>query len=89
MYAICKCNKQMLNGVKTLMKGVRDDGIRRRHKKIVQVHGRDARHERIWRRNDQNVRNFVYSSDFDRNGICCALGTHFGTKQWRNPMELG
>eukprot|EP01083_Nonionella_stella_P166339 555887_1 len=66
---ICKCNKQMLNGVKTLMKDVRDDGIRRR--------------------DDENVRNFVYSSDFDRNGICCALGTHFGTKQWRNPMELG
>eukprot|EP01083_Nonionella_stella_P316879 1151325_1 len=66
---ICKCNKQMLNGVKILMKDVRDDGIRRR--------------------DDENVRNFVYSSDFDRNGICCALGTHFGTKQWRNPMELG
>eukprot|EP01083_Nonionella_stella_P316877 1151316_1 len=56
---ICACNKQILNGVKLLMKDVSE--------------GRD----------------FVYSSDFDRNGICCALGTHFGTKQWRNPMELG
>eukprot|EP01083_Nonionella_stella_P231150 816498_1 len=37
----------------------------------------------------EKVRDFVYSSDFDSNGICCALGTHFVTKQWRNPMELG
>eukprot|EP01083_Nonionella_stella_P239231 837517_1 len=28
--AICKCNQQILNGVKILMKDVRDDGIRRR-----------------------------------------------------------
>eukprot|EP01083_Nonionella_stella_P196643 723358_1 len=56
---ICKYNKQIINGVKTLMKDVCD--------------GKD----------------FVYSSDFDRDGICYALGTHFGTEQWRNPMERG
>eukprot|EP01083_Nonionella_stella_P141939 438233_1 len=49
---------------------------------------KDVRDDGIRRRDDENVGNFVYSSDFDRNGICCALGTHFGSKQWRNPMEL-
>eukprot|EP01083_Nonionella_stella_P049342 131527_1 len=56
---ICKCNKQIVNGVQTLMKDVR---------------GR---------------RDFVYQSDFDTNGICYALGTDFGTKEWQNPMEQG
>eukprot|EP01083_Nonionella_stella_P196645 723362_1 len=68
---ICKCNKQIINGVQTFMKDVRD-------------HGRQ-------RRDDTNVRDIVHSWDFEGKcyGICYALGTHFGTKQWRNPMELG
>eukprot|EP01083_Nonionella_stella_P074409 201855_1 len=38
---------------------------------------------------DDDGRDFVYQSDFDTNGICYALCTNFGTKQWQNPMELG
>eukprot|EP01083_Nonionella_stella_P164123 542384_1 len=32
---ICKCNEQIINGVKTLMKDVRDDGRRSRDDKNV------------------------------------------------------
>eukprot|EP01083_Nonionella_stella_P030463 83482_1 len=57
--AICKCNQQILNAVKILMKDVDDS------------------------------RHFIYQFDFDTNGICYAFATHFGTKQWHNPMEDG
>lgn len=32
---------------------------------------------------------FKYSSDFDTNGICYALGTDFGTQAWENPHTKG
>eukprot|EP01084_Bolivina_argentea_P316732 549095_1 len=32
---------------------------------------------------------FIYSSDFDKNGICYGLATDFGRTQWLNPMKKG
>eukprot|EP01084_Bolivina_argentea_P046175 85012_1 len=31
---------------------------------------------------------FEFKSDFDKNGICYALGTNFGATEWTNPAEL-
>eukprot|EP01084_Bolivina_argentea_P180847 312417_1 len=39
--------------------------------------------------NDQGFINFIYESNYDRNGICYFLGTHFGSQQWRNPAYRG